>query len=177
MTHLLTGGVVPVDGDLASASCDQLTCTKEEAATGVQPDDGQQIRTHEKEQKMSKNTIPQTTDNEKVPTSVDAINIVDNDDTEPGTYLTAWRAEGEDWVLTVDYIGDSGKWDVYGFMTDHNPITTATMTDLLAAHEDAKGIADHLNDAHPITPLLQVRKQQQDAFGEALLAAMNPKGN
>lgn len=103
------------------------------------------------------------------PTSVDSIEIVDNSPLEPGTYLTAWKQTGDDWQLTVDYFEHEGRWAVYGQMGDDtSPVTVSKMTDILAAHEDAQGIADHLNVAHPLTPILQDNARRKDVFVGAL---------
>lgn len=105
------------------------------------------------------------------PTSVDAIEIVDNSPLEPGTYLTAWKQTGDDWQLTVDYFEHEARWAVYGTMGDDtSPVTVAKMADILAAHEDAQGIADHLNDAHPLTPILWDNSRRKALLTDSLSA-------
>jgi hypothetical protein len=103
------------------------------------------------------------------PTSVDAIEIVDNSPLEPGTYLTAWKQTGDDWQLTVDYFEHEARWAVYGTMGDDtSPVTVSKMADILAAHEDAQGIADHLNNAHPLTPILRDNSQRKTFLADSL---------
>jgi hypothetical protein len=84
------------------------------------------------------------------------LQIVDHADTadEAGIYLTAYRQTGNDWLVTVDYFEDQSAWQVYVRMGDETtPVTPSIMADILAAHEDAQGIADHLN-SHDITTRL-----------------------
>lgn len=93
------------------------------------------------------------------------LQIVDHADTadEAGVYLTAYKKTGDDWLVTVDYFEDQAGWQVYVRMGDETTaVTRSIMTDVLAAHEDAQGIADHLN-SHDITTRLNdaatVRRQ------------------
>jgi hypothetical protein len=118
---------------------------------------------------MSKSIIAPATVIATAPTSVDSIKIVDNSPLEPGTYLTAWKQTGDDWQFTVDYFETEGSWAVYGTMGDDTtPITVSKMTDILAAHEDAQGVADHLNDAHPLTPILRENGQRKTSLADSL---------
>ena len=120
---------------------------------------------------MSKSIIAPTTVITTAPTSVDSIEIIDNSPLEPGTYLTAWKQAGDDWQLTVDYFETEGRWAVYGTMGDDTrPVTVSKMADILAAHEDAQGIADHLNDAHPLTPILRDNSQRKALLTDSLSA-------
>lgn len=93
------------------------------------------------------------------------LQIVDHADTadEAGVYLTAYKKTGDDWLATVDYFEDQGAWQVYVRMGDDTtPVTSSIMADIIAAHEDAQEIADHLN-SHDITTRLNdaanVRRQ------------------
>ena len=113
-------------------------------------------------------TVDQATDETTVLTSGDGttrLRIVDHavSEDEAGAYLTAYTKAGDDWLVTVDYFKPQGGWNVYVRMGDDTvPVTASTMADVLAAHEDAQGIADHLN-AHEITRRLNeaatVRRQ------------------
>ena len=115
-----------------------------------------------------------TTDKAQVPTSEDSrtrLFIVDHAQGEdtPGTYLTAYKCTGDDWYMTVDYFEDHGQWAVYALMGDDSaPLTREAMYEFLAAHEDAQGVADHLN-AHPLTATLNaalgVRKKTRGIDG------------
>ncbi|WP_285063696.1 hypothetical protein [Frigoribacterium sp. ME-P-080] len=125
---------------------------------------------------MSKSIIAPATGKATAPTSVDALTIIDNAQFEPGTYLTAWKQNGDDWQLSVDYFEHEGRWAVYGVMgTDTSPLTVSKMAEILEAHEDAQGVADHLNNTHALTPVLRrncERKEQVAGF----LAAMTVVG-
>ena len=96
--------------------------------------------------------------------TLSGLTIVDHADGDelPGTYLTAWSQSGDEWRITVDYIGDGGSWGVY---VELNPcaeaITRELMAEIAAAHEAAQQIADGLN-ANPITERLNAARQQRE---------------
>jgi hypothetical protein len=107
---------------------------------------------------------------------VDALAIIDNAPSEPGTYLTAWKQNGDDWQLSVDYFEQEGRWAVYGVMGDDtSPLTVSKMAEILEAHEDAQGVADHLNNTHPLTPVLREKGAQNERV-TSFLAAMTVAG-
>jgi hypothetical protein len=187
MTHALVGGLFPEDEDLASAWCDQgceteaptvskaislLTCvsgtTNEEApASGRTPDRG-------------------TTENpelEPINMAIEAdtadIRIVDNDSTQPGTYLTAWTRSGTDWQVTVDYFEHQGRWTTGGYIKDDETgrLEAERVVAFLDAHSGAESIAAYLND-NPLTQRLRDIAQQRADHAD-LIAALtaDTKGN
>jgi len=113
-------------------------------------------------------TLNPTVDMAAVPSSEvtrTRLQIVDHADTvdEAGVYLTAYKKTGHDWLVTVDYFEDQGAWHVYVRIGDDTTaVTPSIMAEVLAAHEDAQGVADHLN-THEITRRLNeaatVRRQ------------------
>ncbi|KIU03859.1 hypothetical protein [Frigoribacterium sp. MEB024] len=125
---------------------------------------------------MSESIIAPATDKATAPTSVDALTIIDNAPSEPGTYLTAWKQNGDDWQLSVDYFEHEGRWAVYGVMGhDTSPLTVSKMAEILEAHEDAQGVADHLNNTHALTPVLRENGARKKRV-TSLLAAMTVAG-
>jgi hypothetical protein len=125
---------------------------------------------------MSKSIIAPAADKATAPTSVDALTIIDNAPSEPGTYLTAWKQNGDDWQLSVDYFEQEGRWAVYGVMGDDTrPLTVSRMAEILEAYEDAQGVADHLNNTHPSTLVLRENGARIKRV-TSLLAAMTVAG-
>ena len=125
---------------------------------------------------MSKSIIAPATDKATAPTSVDALTVIDNAPFEPGTYLTAWKQTGDDWQLSVDYFEHESRWAVYGVMgADTSPLTVSKMAEILAAHEDAQGVADHLNNTHALTPVLRRNRERKEQVA-GFLAAMTVAG-
>lgn len=125
---------------------------------------------------MSKSIIAPVTGKATAPTSVDALTVIDNAPFEPGTYLTAWKQTGDDWQLSVDYFEHESRWAVYGVMgADTSPLTVSKMAEILAAHEDAQGVADHLNNTHALTPVLRRNRERKEQVA-GFLAAMTVAG-
>jgi hypothetical protein len=104
------------------------------------------------------------------PKNTTQITIVDNaeGDDQPGTYLTAYTVQHDGFLLTVDYFAGYANWSVYVTMTTDEPTTTATMSDLLAAHENGQGIADYLN-ANELTTKLNERHERRHEFDGLVL--------
>jgi hypothetical protein len=136
--------------------------TKKKAATGVQPDDGT-TKNQDKE--------PITVNATKNPAALTIVDHADGDDV-PGTYLTAWSQSGDDWRITVDYIGDGGSWAVYVELDPcAEAITRELMAEIAAAHETAQQIADGLNE-NPITERLNSARRQREEHA-AFVAALS----
>jgi hypothetical protein len=106
--------------------------------------------------------------------TVPGLTIVDHADGDdiPGTYLTAWSEAGDDWRITVDYIGDGDSWGVYVELEPcAEAITRELMAEIAAAHERAQQIADGLN-ANPITERLNAARRQREDHA-AFVAALS----
>lgn len=82
------------------------------------------------------------------------LTITDHAETadEAGLYLTAHTVEVGDWNMTVDYFQSDRAWSVY-LNADNATVSAQDMASILAAHEDAQGIADYLNQ-HTFTTML-----------------------
>lgn len=120
-------------------------------------------------------TVTHTTDNARVLTSGDSTRrlfIIDHAEVggaNPGEYLTAYTRNGDGWKLTVDYFHSTASWAVYALVDDDEPLTTERLAAMLEGHEDAQGIADHLN-SNPLTERLNAaivsRRQSLEFTGE-----------
>jgi hypothetical protein len=120
-------------------------------------------------------TVDQTTDKTTVLTSGDSaarMFIIDHAAVgvcDPGEYLTAYTRKGDGWALTVDYFDTQKAWAVYVEVTTDEPLTTERLAAMLEAHEDAQGVADHMN-THPLTERLntafELRKEFEEFMGD-----------
>jgi hypothetical protein len=120
------------------------------------------------ETQLSEGTINMNDSN-----TLPGLTIVDHADGDdvPGTYLTAWSQSGDDWRITVDYIGDGGSWAVYVELDPcAEAITRELMAEIAAAHEAAHQIADGLNE-NPITERLNAARRQREDHA-AFVAAL-----
>jgi len=133
---------------------------------------------HPDKETINMHIISDTADITTAPISEADINVVDNDPEAPGTFLTAWKRNGTDWRVTVDYFEHHNRWVVGGWLKDDETgdLTNDKVLPFLDAYNAAANIAEYMNRAHNLTSLLDDMKALRTQLDE-LLHSDDSKGN